>query len=150
MSDPATTWILIADGSRARLFANQGRGTGLKPALDQEFIGVNRPSREIGSDQPGRAFDSAGFGRHAMEPPTDPHRYEKQRFANAIAGILDDARSKGVFDRLVVVAPPQALGDLRSQLSEGLRKVVAAELAKDLTKVPVHQLADHLREIVAL
>lgn len=147
MPDTARTWILIADGSRARLFLSQGHGTDLQPALDQEFIGVNRPSREIGSDHPGRAFDSAGQGRHAMEPPTDPHRYEKQRFANEIAGILDAARCKGSFDHLVIIAPPQALGDLRAQLSAGVRKMVAGELAKDLTKVPVHQLAGHLRDL---
>jgi protein required for attachment to host cells len=141
------TWILIADGSRARLFVAEPRATSLKPAFQHEFIGTNLPSREIGSDQPGRAFDSAGAGRHAMEPPTDPHRYEKMSFARDVANILDDARKRREFSRLVVVAPPQALGDLRSAFSDPLRKLVVAELAKDLTKIPVHELSSHLAEI---
>ena len=31
------TWILIADGARARMLLNEGPGTGLKPATDAEF-----------------------------------------------------------------------------------------------------------------
>ncbi len=143
------TWVLIADGSRARLFVNEGVGKGLKPALNQEFIGTNLPGREISSDRPGRSFDSAGVGRHAMEPPTDPRRYEAQAFSRGIAEILEAARKQGSFDRLVVVAPPKALGDLRAEFSGKLRDLVTAELNKDLTKIPVHELADHLGEVMA-
>ncbi|NJO67721.1 MAG: host attachment protein [Rhodospirillales bacterium] len=71
---PVLTWILVADGVRARLFVNKGVGKGIEPVDDQQFVGTNLPSREIGSDQPGRTFDSGGVGaRHAMEPP---HRSE--------------------------------------------------------------------------
>ena len=150
MPRPVVTWVLIADGARARLFANEGVGKGLKPAFDQEFIGTRLPSRDITTDRPGRAFDSAGEGRHAMEPPTDPHCYEKQVFAHDVATALDDARKKNAFDRLVVVAPPEALGNLRSELSEELQRMVTAELNKDLTKVPVRDLADFLGEVMAL
>lgn len=150
MPRPVITWVLIADGSRARLFVNEGVGKGVQPALDQQFIGTKLPSRDIATDRPGRAFDSAGEGRHAMEPPTDPHRHEKQTFAQEIANVLEDARKRNAFDRLVVVAPPQALGDLRSGFSEDLRRMVTAELNKDLTKIPIHELPDFLGEVMAI
>jgi protein required for attachment to host cells len=150
MVKPPITWVLVADGARARLFVNAGVGAGLQPALDQEFIGTNLPSREIASDRKGRTFDRAGQGRHAMEPPTDPHRYEKQAFAREIAEVLETARKAAAFDRLVIVAPPEALGDLRSEFGEELSRMVSAELAKDLTKTPIHELPEFLGEVMAV
>jgi len=141
--------VLVADGARARLFANEGGGKGLRPALDQEFIGTRLPSRDIATDRPGRTFDSAGQGRHAMEPPTDPHRHEKQVFAREVATVLEDARKKNAFNRLVLVAPPEALGDLRSELSDELQRMVTGELNKNLTKVPVYELPAVLKEVLA-
>ena len=143
-----TTYVLIADGARARLFVVEEGTADLKPALGQEFIGTNLPSREIGSDRPGRSFDSAGFGRHAMEPPTDPHRHAERVFAQEVAAVLEDARRRNEFQHLVVVAPPKALGDLRAGFSDALRDRVTAELHKDLTKIPIHDLPSHLAGIL--
>lgn len=150
MPKPVVTWVLIADGSRARLFANGGVGKGLEPALDQEFIGTNISSGDIASDRPGRTFDSGGEGRHAMEPPTDPKRHAKYAFAHEIAGILESARKSHRFERLVVVAPPKALGDLRSEFSVELQRMVTAEMNKDLTQVPTRELPDHLGKVMAV
>ena len=145
-----TTYVLIADGARARLFVVEEGTAALKPALGQEFIGTNLPSREIGSDRPGRSFDSAGSGRHAMEPPTDPHRHAERVFAQEVAAVLEDARRRSEFRHLVVVAPPKALGDLRAEFSAALRDLVMAELPKDLTKVPSHDLPSHLAEVLRI
>jgi protein required for attachment to host cells len=150
MPKPIVTWVLIADGFRARLFSNSGVGKGLEPALDQEFIGINIESSDIASDRPGRSFDSAGEGRHAMEPSTDPKRHAKQAFAHDIAGILEAARKNNSFDRLIVVAPPRALGDLRSEFSVELQRMVTAEMNKDLTQVSIHELPDHLGKVMAV
>jgi protein required for attachment to host cells len=151
-----TTYVLIADGARARLFVVEEGTADLKPALGQEFIGTNLPSREIASDRPGRSFDSAGSGRHAMEPPTDPHRHAERVFAQEVAAVLENALRRNEFHNLVVVAPPKALGDLRGkalgdlrgEFSDVLRNRVTAELNKDLTKVAIHDLPSHLAEIL--
>ena len=143
-----TTYVLIADGARARLFVVEEGTAALKPALGQEFIGTNLPSREIASDRPGRSFDSAGSGRHAMEPPTDPHRHAERVFAQEVAAVLENALRRNEFHNLVVVAPPKALGDLRGEFSDALRNRVTAELNKDLTKVAIHDLSSHLAEIL--
>ena len=147
MSKPIT-WVLVADGSRARLFVRQPSDASLSPALDQELIGTNLPSREIGSDRPGRTFDSGGQGRHAKEPPTDPARHAQAEFAREIALLLDDKRKAHAFDRIVVVAAPRFLGELRSMMPQQLRDLVAAEIAKDLTKSPPHELQQRLTELL--
>jgi len=145
------TWILIADGARARILLNDGPGRGVKPGPDKEFEGVNALSREIGSDRPGRSFDSSGLGgRHSMEPRTDPHEHEQRAFHHRLAEYLDGAAKRGEFDRLVVVAPPKALGNLRTELTAAARAKVVGELNKDLTHVPVHDLAAHLGSVLAV
>lgn len=148
----STTWILIADCLSAKILVNRGAGTGLVPLRDGVFEGLNAPARKIASDRPGRAFDSHGHGhgRHAMEPSSDPHDYEKARFARTVASYLGTAAGRRAFDQLVVVAPPQALGLLRAALPSAAADRVAQEHAKDLTKVPDHQLGRHLRAFVTL
>lgn len=137
------TWVLIADGAKARLARHESTGGGaLIPVRD--FDGANQPGRDLTSDRPGRTFDSAGEGRHAMQPTTDPKRYEKRRFAHELAGFLDAAAKRGDFDQLILVAPPQALGDLRDELPKAVIGMLVGELAKDLTNTPLHDLPDHL------
>lgn len=147
------TWVLVADGQRARVFkigepGPNGRKPGFASAIDREFIGNPLPSHELGTDRLGRVRDSFGQSRHSMENPTDPHRYEKRRLAREIMTALEDERQKGSFERLIIVAPPQALGDLRAELPDGLKPLVAAEVNKDLTHVAPHDLPGYLEDVM--
>jgi protein required for attachment to host cells len=144
------TWILVADGTRACIVRHDGPGFGLKAVFEGPFIGANLANREIDSDRPGRTFDSVGQGRHAKEPPTDPRRHLKQNFARDMAALLAKASGQGAFDRLVVVAPPQALGDLRAALPAAVCAKVTGEVNKDLTHLPVDKLAAHLETVLDL
>lgn len=143
-----TTWVLVCDGAKARIFANTGPGTGLALVTGAEHPESRLHTRDIGTDQPGRSFDSSGQGRHAMEPPVDWHRFEKTRFAGEMAAIIDGAAKADRFDRLVVTAPPQVLGDLRKALGKHARDRVVGELDKDLTHLEPNALAPHLRDWV--
>ena len=147
---PIVTWILIANGARARLFSNNGPGHGVKLVSDEELAGVNLPGREIMSDRPGRTFDSVGAGRHAKEPRTDAREIEKRSFAHELAAMLDDGLKQGKFERLVLVAPPGELGLLRADLPPAVHKRVSAELNKDLTGVPPSEIPDHLGDVIAV
>jgi protein required for attachment to host cells len=147
---PIRTWVLIADAARARVFETRGKGTGLT-VLDDLSLSVDLPpSRELGTDRPGRAFDSKGAGRHAMESPSDPHREQKRQFARRIAEAIEARQAAKSFDRLVVVAPPVTMGDLRAVLSDKVKAAVTAEVVADLTKTPVSELPGHLEEHVIL
>ena len=145
-----TTWILIADGARARIVLSEGWSSGLERALDYDFAVSHVPTRTFGTDRPGRTFGSADGSRHAVEPRVDWHEYEKHLFAVSMAKVLDEAAERGAFDRLVLVAPPKTLGALRAALKPRTRKMVIAEVGKDLTHVPVRGLTEHLRDVVPL
>lgn len=150
MSLPRTkTWFLIADGARARLLRNDGPGTRLVPATDEEYVApaVHGHSRDLKSDKPGRAFDTAGGRPHAIEPHHDAHDYEKRQFARRIAQVLDEHAGRKAIERLVIAAPPKTLGDLRAALSPHVAALVVAELPKDLTHVPADKLIDHMADV---
>lgn len=149
MPNSKTCWIVIADGARARILANDGPGTGLRNAMAADFVADNRKSRDIASDRPGRSSGSGG-DRHAMDPRTDMHRHEKRLFAKELAEVIGDACQRGDFGALVLVAPPATLGDLRRELGKPALASVKAELAKDLTKLAEHELAPHLEGVLRL
>lgn len=147
---PTTTWILIADGAHARIFANRGPGKGIEAVEGGVFNGDHRPDRELLRDSPARTFESVGDTRHAITPKTDPHRELKRDFAKHLADVLDRGYAEKAFDRLVIVAPPTALGDLRAALTAQVKAHVYAELDKDLVKTPTVELPQHLGAVLAV
>lgn len=147
---PTTTWILIADGAHARLFANHGPGKGIEAVEGGVINGDHRPDDELVRDSAGRTFESVGETRHAIAPKTDPHRELKRTFAEHLAELMDRKFAAKAFDRLVIVAPPKALGDLRAALSDHLKPHIYAELDKDLVKTPTAELPEHLGAVMAI
>jgi protein required for attachment to host cells len=142
------TWVLIADGGHAKVFESEGPGCALTP-IESMTLSADLPAnRDILSDRPGRSFDSHGHSRHAMESPSDAHRELKREFARKVASLLEACVAQGKLDRLVVVAPPPALGDLREALSKAVRAKVSAELAQDLVKTPHSELPQHLAGVL--
>jgi protein required for attachment to host cells len=142
------TWLLIADGSRAKVFESIGAHKMLHE-IDDMALAIDLPkSGEILADKPGRTFDSVGAGRHAKENPTDPHRHLKRVFATKVVGELRRAMLAKRFDRLILVAPPAFLGDLREELPKDLKDKVADEVTSDLTNTPEQQLQTHPKDIL--
>ena len=52
--------------------------------------------------------------------------------------------------RLILVAPPQALGDLRAALPADVSDLVSGELHKDLTHATIHDITEHLGDVLAV
>lgn len=144
------TWILIANGARARIVAAEGRGKALRIVEKLELRGDHSPNRDLQRDKPTRVFESNGDARHGVQAKTDPHRELKRDFAQVIADTLDENLSQKHFERLVVVAPAVTLGDLRTALSEAVKSTVVSEVVMDLTKVPNNEVARHIEDAIPL
>jgi protein required for attachment to host cells len=143
------TWVLVADGARARLFRADRKARRLLLLQEEESQAARSKTSDLTTDLPGRAMDASGVGqRSAMEAPTDPKRHEKMRFAQHLKDILTAAEGAGQFQALVLVAAPQALGDLRDALPASVSGRIAHELAKDLTWVSPHELERHLAPVL--
>jgi protein required for attachment to host cells len=116
--------------------------------MHEELDLVNPQARlheqELVSDLPGRSFDRAGEGRHAMESRTGPKRVTQIAFAREIAHHLEQVRNSGACERLVVIAAPAFLGLLRNELSDALHKATVASLDKDLTALGSNEILDYV------
>ncbi len=144
------TLIVVANGTRASFYFNNGPNRGLKVRPDLDMEGENLHARDIQADEPGRAFDRSGKGRHAMEYPNDPQRLIERKFLGDVVDRLNKLSQKPSFDRLVLVAPPRALGDLRKLLSKALSRKVYSEINKDLTHIAQHDLSGHFDDVIVL
>jgi protein required for attachment to host cells len=142
------TWVLIADGGHAKVFAASAGNAKLTAVADMTFSIDLPATRDMLSDRPGRAFESQGRARHAKENRSDPHRELKRAFAKKLGGILKAKLAENRFERLILVAPPPALGDLRAMLPKSVLGTVTAELAQDLVKLPQRALAQHLQDVL--
>lgn len=141
------TWILVADGARAQFYRSENGG--LTPAVNHDLAVPTRAHvRDVQTDRPGRAFDTAGQGRHAMEPPTPWKDHEKQLLAKAVADELKRAVSHHELDRLVVVAAPEMMGDLRAVFDPMVERRVVAEVEKDFTHLPLPELSARIGKIL--
>lgn len=130
------TTIVVADGARARFFMPSDDAKALKSSGPSDMVSPasRTRSRDLKSDKPGRSFARAdGNRRGAVEPPHDFHKLEKHRFTLELAHALNVAFEHREFDQLVVVAPRRSLGELRKLLPVRVLRVVALEIAKDLT-----------------
>lgn len=137
---PHQAWILVGDGRKALVLRNEGDA--LFPNLKTMQVlddGHTPTTAELGSDKPGRVMQSADGRRSGVEQ-TDWHDLAEQRFAGDITRALEARHTAGDFKDLVVVAPPRTLAELRRSFSDGLRAKIIAEVDKDLTKHPLHEI----------
>ena len=145
----ATTWILAADGNQARLLKGVNLLKDGQQNPEQEiFRWEPKKAQDIMADRPGRSHSSVGHGRSAMEYSSDPVREEQQKFTAEIAGRIDDYAAEGAFDRLVICAAPQTLGDLRSKLSDRARTLTTAEIDRNFSNLPTQKLISSVRSIM--
>jgi len=145
-----TTWVVLADGARARVLENTGPGTGLVELEEWESAEARKPTRELGTERPGRVHESATESRHAIAPHSDWHEMEKANFAGDLARYLKRHGDAGKFDQLVLAAPPRTLGELRKSIDAATAGLLKAEINKDLTNIPVAEIGAHLGEVVRL
>lgn len=141
------TWVLVADGEKALFLRNDLDAE--NPDLNVVRIEEqdNPPDREQSANRPGRMPDT-GQGQRSALDDTDWHELAKERFAADMADILYKLAHKGAYSRIVIVAPPATLGELRKSLHKEVTDKVVAEIDKDLTNHPLDQveklLHDHL------
>lgn len=132
-------WVVVGDGEKALFFRNQGDAEYPNLEVLDVMDHENPPTREQGTDRPGRTHASAGTHRSSMDE-TNWHKQEKHRFAKEIADALYAAAHEGRFSSLVIAAPPMTLGDIRKALHKEVADKVVAEVAKDLVNMPSDQI----------
>jgi len=142
------TWILIADGGKARVLVSEGRGSKLTEYVKMRLNADDLPEAHVETERPGRVHESAGPARHAIEPRMPHKRQIETDFARHVARQLEQELSN--FDRLVIVAAPKTLGDLRQFISAAVEKKLEATVSKDLTNTPDQDIPGLLGDDIKL
>ncbi|MDX2427250.1 MAG: host attachment protein [Xanthomonadales bacterium] len=143
-------WILVANQAEAQIYSSgQLPGNILLVDVLANKEGTAHPGDLI-SDAPGRAFDSTGSGRHAMEPNTGVKEEQRRRFVKEMVDRLQAAHLKGDFAQLVLLAAPAVLGVIRKSLVADLKKIVIKEIPKDVIGQDVGKIQSQLARAFAL
>lgn len=133
------TWVLIADGEKALFLINQTDGEDPFLEVFREEAQDNPPNREQAANRRGR-FNDGPSVHHSAVQDTDWHQLAKDRFAAELAEILYKKAHQGAFNRIVLVAPPHTLGELRQEIHKEVADKVVAEVPKTLTNHPIDQI----------
>ena len=104
----------------------------IRPAKSSDFYGDCGPQGPLDRTMSMRSFRG----------PSDDDR--KRDFAKAVAAHLERNFNEGTFDRLVLVAPPQTLGDLKGALPTSLRARVICNIQRNLMHAASFELAGYL------
>lgn len=163
-----TTWILSANAGRARIFSEDDPAEPLHEVEDMVNNSVRLRTSETETDDisPTAAGSSghnigggegggynhnskAGAPNKQYQPNQTPAEHEAELFARDVAKYLLDAHRDGRYEKLVISASPQFLGELRTHLDAQIKPLIKLELNKDYTHFNAHQLREQLRAQMA-
>ena len=144
----SSTWLLVANGSEARLFETEKRPKTLKLIKNFE----HEESREKGSDlitdrsgmYQGDTTNGRGAIQGSMAESTDPKTHEMERFAGELVDALDKGRTTNKFNNLIIVSSPKFHGLLNRKMNHHLESLVGRHVNKDLTSCREPELLKRL------
>lgn len=141
----STTWILIADSSRARIFEKKENEKHLREISDFVNAAGRADDSELGTDERGRFYGRGEqYQGHTAEPAVSAVEHENEMFSHALADYLDSARNARRYARLYLIAGPKFLGLLHGSLKEAVRELVAGELVKDISTKDIREVENYL------
>jgi protein required for attachment to host cells len=126
---PHGAHVMVVDGAKMALFRNSGKDFAPHLDLVEEKERHSPRTSRLGSDSPGRGFQSMGSERAAYET-TDLHQLQEDRFATEAAERLVTLLV-GDKDRAVLVAAPRTLGVMRKKMKPEIQARLIAEIDKD-------------------
>jgi len=112
-----TTWVVVADGSRARIFETPGLKLDLREIED--LVNV-------------------------VPGGTTLSEKDREKFAKTVADHLEQGRLHHRFHRLRLAVEPKFLGMLRKRLSEETRQMIFEDINEDLSALDTQQIQAHL------
>jgi len=138
-----TTWILVANASLAKIYANHGPKKGLEVLKELEHPESRQKNADLVTDRPGH-MQSVGNGHGAFQPQADPKLNAARQFAQELAREFNHGRSTNQFERAILVAPPSFMGLINDKLDGHTASLVSDRFEKDYTKASEKELTGHL------
>lgn len=131
--------VLVADGAKMLLFRNAGDAAYPKLELEEGQQQETTKDSDIKSDSAGRAMSGQGGGGGTMGE-NDFHQQAEDRFAADAAALLRQRALANEYEKLIIVAPPRTLGELRKHYHKEVTDRLVGEINKDLTGHPLPEI----------
>lgn len=140
-----TTYIVVADAARARLFTRDGLTIS---ELDSLVHAEGRLHEgDLVTDRGGDVHESTSNTARSAGGESVATQHHEEMFAREVAERLYRARVDNSMEKLILVAPPRFLGQLRDKLDGPTTKRVIHSLAKDLTKATSADIQEAVRDL---
>ncbi len=140
-----TTYIVVADAARARIFTRDA----LK-LVEQDSL-VHAASRlhegDLVTDRGADVHESTSVTSRASGGENTARTHEELIFAKEVAERLYRARVDNSMEKLILVAPPRFLGQLRDKLDGPTTKLVIHSLSKDLSKASLEEIQEAVSDM---
>lgn len=141
------TWILVANGSEARLFESEFRPKSLTLLQEIKHPESREKGAELASDKSGHYQGDAANGgstQGSFSEPTDPKEYEMERFAAELVKELEAGRTANSYQHLIVASSPKFHGLLNKHMNGHISKLIEKHINKDFTSLKEKELLSRL------
>lgn len=145
----STTWILVANASMAKLYANHGVKKGLELVKEFSHPESREKASALVSDRPGHNPGS-GNGHGSFVPAASPKEVEANRFAHELAHEVEHGRVANSYDRLILIAAAPFLGLLNTEFSQQVKSKLSDVVEKDYTKFTPKEISAQLAHCIYL
>lgn len=142
----AITWILVANASLAKLYANLGPNKGLSLIKEWMHPESRQKAADLVSDRAGAIMSGKGM----RQSQTLPKEHQAKVFAMEIAKELYHGRARNAFGRAILVAPPGFMGMINTNLDGPTAQMISDRFEKDYTKTPEPALKARLASCIYL
>ena len=140
---PASSiWVLVADGKQARLYVYSKTDVILPMHAPTPLAFAKNKTEEELLPLPDVTLIAE------VEAPTAPVKENEeltQKFIKTINLKLKHAYTKKYFSKLVIVASPHALGDLKEHFDSDIAHCIMAELPKEIPHCGTKELLSHIK-----
>ncbi|MGV8958822.1 MAG: host attachment family protein [Stenotrophomonas sp.] len=124
---PTGAWVVVADGTHARLFHNVGKH-GVVQLKQDDLM------------EPDLVTEQAQGPSGRSPPEASTEQTGEATFAKQLTHRLNAAALNQQFEHLFLVADPKTLGEIRPQLHAETSKRICGELTKTLTTMPIEDI----------
>lgn len=143
-----TIFVIVADASRARIFSAVDKAAPLTETKDLVNTATRLRDQDLIADGHGSGVDSAGHGKHTMGHENDAHKHQASEFSRQLADEIERERGAGALLRIYIIAPPEFLGLIRSDLTKASSALVEATINKDLVQHSIDDIRSHLPKLL--
>jgi len=144
MVENSITWLLVADASKARIYAMHKARIFQEPQPGNGHDNLTLVSEF--SHEASRKKDS-DLANSATYEFTSPKSQEAEKFAQELLKQIKDGHQEKIFRDVILVAPPTFMGLLCKHMHTDIEKLVSQRIEKDYThnneKELLHNLLNH-------